>query len=1453
MALPATPFPTISTGIAFSAGLNDREAADAFARSRTTTGLTPSFAIVQSGGYSLPGPASSTPINFVQPITPGNLLIVVINNVGNSVGNPTPGTWANAASSGTGGGICLMTYRVATAADVANGGVYSVITTSGGGNTSGATVVWMEVSCTTGWGQLDQGAQGPLQTGTHSTTPCGPTATLSQAIEFAVAAVIFTDSSTYTASWSNSFASLINQGPVSNSPQISVATLVTASTAGPSTTDTHTSSFFDTVGLIASFEQFTPVPSLNQADSGQWWEALAGQWATDGSGHAVLNTVSPWAAYNLAVVGTGPNMTDTVTLPTVADQAGLCFRVQDPANFWRFRANGATNYLLEQVLAGTATTIATVAVTPTNGDVLAAYHDGGTITVTVNGAHAQTVVTGLNVLTAADADFESGIGGWGFPTNCTIAQTVAQAHTGTHSLVYHCTGAGNAFAQTGLYPVVPGQTWYGSAYMRAATTGRQCGVFLNWLTATGAFISNVLGTLVADTTTGWTFVTVSGTAPPGAAFAYLAPEVVSPGVEDHYVDTVMLSQNNATVWSPGGTDGGLSSAWRSGLYAGVANAATFANFTSAFNWTDVSQYVLFDEGPPKVTRGKQHETDAIRAGTANYRLWNIDRRFDPSNIASPYYPNVVPMRRVRTQLGWTPRNLVVDSEFNTMLYGPTGAPPGDPVPPVAQPAWLLVGIQPGFGGIVGRAIGFGPGVPTNSFVRANVIAACLDSTGYTCSAYVDASQATSGSIIVQALRADTFAVIASVTVAAGTPAGAVQFSFTQPATGSNVGTYFACNSSTIVIPAGAVVTCSRPQIELGAAFTHYCPSGFTLAPGSTVPIIPTTWPLFYGYVERWPLSFVNTEFLSVMDIVASDDIANYARSTVNVVPATALRHGPKAYFRCGDVNLAVPQDYTGRGAQLAWITSLPSVTSPGLLTSEPSAAYATMSNLQTGGNGGAIITPANQIMGGGQQSFSVAMWVNTNSVIAFLAASGGTPLTASATGKINGTQTIGAATINYTSVGGGFTAAGDITFGGLSGTTTTAFSYTGNTGTQFTGVTWPSGLSGSVGDQVPFWQGRFFGIGVAAPAIFYDDAWPVNLGSGIPANTPAFVMFVRDSDNGAWLLYVNGVLSGRVAFGANNIHGGRTTPTNFPTVATMGLGDVIIGVNNYGDKLQDVMLFDYALTAAQAANLYNQVVGSAQCFSQAGQLLDCQRIPNNRRILSTSPAEVTMPAAQVDNTQFATALFTNIGNSDAGILFVDGAGYTRWRNRDNLLGQLRPSFPFGNDAVNGFPGEGLTVSDDIDRLFTAVNLSIGGTTYVAVDAQAEAQTGQQTLQLTAPGASPANSPAWLLGRYSRHVQRIDQITLRPWELGGHWEAVLGYEVGDRIFVSLSPGPVGSLQSPPMLFDVRITSITHDNIGWADWTVTWRLEAIGPTTNGGPGWVADDPLYGAADTTTTGWF
>jgi hypothetical protein len=86
----------------------------------------------------------------------------------------------------------------------------------------------------------------------------------------------------------------------------------------------------------------------------------------------------------------------TITLSTLGNHSRLIFRrTADSDCYWLY-ANGTTNYQLYKRQAGVNTVLATIAVIPTNGDVISATFNGSSITVQVNGANDSTVTNTFN-------------------------------------------------------------------------------------------------------------------------------------------------------------------------------------------------------------------------------------------------------------------------------------------------------------------------------------------------------------------------------------------------------------------------------------------------------------------------------------------------------------------------------------------------------------------------------------------------------------------------------------------------------------------------------------------------------------------------------------------------------------------------------------------------------------------------------------------------------------------------------------------------------------------------------------------------------------------------------------------------------------------------------------------------------------------------------------------------
>jgi len=88
----------------------------------------------------------------------------------------------------------------------------------------------------------------------------------------------------------------------------------------------------------------------------------------------------------------------------------------------------------------------------------------------------------------------------------------------------------------------------------------------------------------------------------------------------------------------------MSVAWFDGVTLTVEVAFTTTPL-GAPTWTDVSDYVRGID----INRGRSDEFSTFGPGTLSVTFSNADRRFDPEHGASPYAPNLLPMKRIRVR------------------------------------------------------------------------------------------------------------------------------------------------------------------------------------------------------------------------------------------------------------------------------------------------------------------------------------------------------------------------------------------------------------------------------------------------------------------------------------------------------------------------------------------------------------------------------------------------------------------------------------------------------------------------------------------------------------------------------------------------------------------------------------------------------------------------------------
>jgi hypothetical protein len=158
-----------------------------------------------------------------------------------------------------------------------------------------------------------------------------------------------------------------------------------------------------------------------------------------------------------------------------------------------------------------------------------------------------------NAYTGDNTGFEGGtIGGWYNYANAALTNTVAQAHSGTHSMQISSVAAGDAVAAQGgpNVPCLPGDNVYVAAWPRAQASPRTIAAGVLFLDSNSNPIgtpsyTGFLGSTVTDATTGWgtSPATAQIVAPAGAVLAQAVVKVQATGgaAEIHYVDDIVIA------------------------------------------------------------------------------------------------------------------------------------------------------------------------------------------------------------------------------------------------------------------------------------------------------------------------------------------------------------------------------------------------------------------------------------------------------------------------------------------------------------------------------------------------------------------------------------------------------------------------------------------------------------------------------------------------------------------------------------------------------------------------------------------------------------------------------------------------------------------------------------------------------------------------------------------------
>lgn len=815
--------------------------------------------------------------------------------------------------------------------------------------------------------------------------------------------------------------------------------------------------------------------------------------------------------------------------------------------------------------------------------------------------------------------------------------------------------------------------------------------------------------------------------------------------------------------------------------------------------------------------GRQYEMDQVQSGQLTATLANTDGALDPLNTASPYSPNVLPMRRCRMQMVWPRSRNLIPQDYAA------GTAPGNQWSP--------------FIGTVDPVTGLAPAPTGHTTATAWTFPITASSAnGYPLLTGITAGGADETAFPV--VGGASYSITSWVSRSAGGDAslGLLQRVIWYDATGADIsGTNGTASVSVLGTWSSISTTGTAPANAVSARVTYWLTNTATTAV-NTVYITAlqmeraataTPWtsggvvyPTWSGFVERWPQQWNKSGTYGLVDLTCVDALA--ALSSFTLEPnfaASLLALSPLSMYPftepAGSTQFA---DATGH-------RPVRRVSSSAL------------------GSGSATITAGTSVQGAGSVGSAGPVVTLTNPNFGH-----STP----AQGRfIDGVSNESPPT------SGGWTRV--VCF------RTTSVPTAGNAMCLWA-ATGPGAFSGGTGSQ-------------AIAGIYIDSSQHVYGSISNASGSASGSCPVADiaSCDGNWHIAVVQLSSdGKTFTVANDNHGYQITtlgdfhPTGCTADTIGAVANSSAGACNllYSGDIAYATTFPTAIGNGAAFDLGN---GFATGWSNETSAARAQRIltmAGYQGKLATLDATTPMGGANLAGVDAMSALQL-VGDTEAGQVYTDGAGVLWLASRTWRYLQNSPVITFGEHQYAGevpYLGD-VEIELDDTHIFndvTVINQPLPGAAEQPgahySDATSQAQYLPKSLQRTInvqDTSAPQAAAQYLIGQYAQPLARVGQLTVDGAANPALWTTILPLTFGTRAQVARRP----PAPAPSLLVQQFIEALTWQGddagnlkllmemspaqpyLGW--WVVSSLHTTVRTASTAGTATVTLNPLTGAA--------
>lgn len=792
------------------------------------------------------------------------------------------------------------------------------------------------------------------------------------------------------------------------------------------------------------------------------------------------------------------------------------------------------------------------------------------------------------------------------------------------------------------------------------------------------------------------------------------------------------------------------------------------------------------------SRGRQYEVDQVQAGTLSAQLQSNDGALDPTNTAGPWYGHIAPYQPYRVRMQYPPTvNLL------TQVQATGGDQGGYALGTIPTSAEIFSNTDSSGGSFVASGSAFQGGSVLQFAVPNATASGAL--VAFTTQPAIIPGQSYTMQMRVRNVTNSTSLQVKPYIGYLGTGAGSIKtFGSTVTLTGSTSATWtqvtatFTAPTNAFAFSLGLVTAATA-----GAACSVQV-DAWQLETGSTATtfVIPgITYPLFAGFIERWPTTWTDAGSRGIVSPSAVDAFGLLSqRKLRDPLTEEIYSRNPRFLYTLGDPQgVSSFADSTGNNGPAAINVSRYGAGS--LVSGTSITATDTVNGVYTGSSE-TVVTVNNQFPG-----------TNLTAAASFIALS-----TAGITGPANP----------------------------QSWTRMVAFRYTGPTPTGTNNATIWHSMDNQRANNNP--SGSQISVRVSydgtAEFLMYGPAGP----SG-PAAFTSFGGSVNVID-GNWHLLIfgysqalNQVLVSQD--GSLSDHVGSlpvgVTPTGLVSDNLGSFVDVTTGngtIFTFKGDISYVAEFPTYFGDADVTAVYNAWKNSFAGDSSAqryARILGWAGYKGSSSI-STGMTASMGPATSAGSD--AMSQLASVVESENGVHYVDGAGQIVFKGRNARYNTLAPAYTFGERTDLGeWPYEDVAFDYDSTHLANLVEVTqkSSGQVFSATDTASQTAYFPRDMSRTIDSTNPLecqDAANYLLSRFKNPVTRISLLRLHPGAKPDLWPICLSLEIGTRIRVMRRP-----LGAPAIQLDVFV-----EHLDWAvddqnDAWLTIQCSPVDPTPYG----------------------